>query len=55
MQLTNSHNNLLADLTEEETASLNGGRFCRYVYFYRRVRVWYGWIIRRFIVWRCFW
>jgi hypothetical protein len=48
------NNNLFADLTEDEAASLNGGRFCRWVIITRRVCNYWRCVLQRFWAVRCY-
>ncbi|MGC1309404.1 MAG: hypothetical protein WA885_19455 [Phormidesmis sp.] len=45
---------LLTDLSEDETAQLNGGRRCFYVRVVRRVRRGFYWFYQYFWVIRCY-
>jgi hypothetical protein len=45
---------LLTDLTTDEADSLNGGRYCRYVYYWRRVCYWYGCVYQRYFRYVCY-
>ncbi|WP_416673934.1 hypothetical protein [Egbenema bharatensis] len=48
------NNPLFTELNEEETAALNGGRFCRFIWVRQRVRIGWRFFIRTIRVVRCF-
>jgi hypothetical protein len=45
---------LFEDLNPDEASSLNGGRYCRYLYIRRRYCTWYGCYYRWALVYRCY-
>ncbi|MBN8564830.1 MAG: hypothetical protein J0L70_30315 [Leptolyngbya sp. UWPOB_LEPTO1] len=53
---TNSNNNdaIFTPLTEDEAATLNGGRYCYYVRLWRRVCYWYGCFFQSYTAIRCY-
>ncbi|MES1022006.1 hypothetical protein ABN584_03755 [Gloeocapsa sp. BRSZ] len=52
--LSINDDSMFSDLTTDEQSALNGGYFCRYVYFWRRVCYGFYCFWQWAYAWRCY-